>query len=143
MPEIIKGPKVFLISEPQINTTGMLAYLKDVGGEAWYERVMVGEDPPSSEGLVEFMGRLCYRSWEPGLNKNITRIREDRGEYLLNILRSAHGSVLEHAVFSFAIRDGSRVFTAEMNRHKAGTRLVNKVCASSGQTVLDFGNHQI
>ena len=54
-------------------------------------------EPKDAELLVEFAGRACYRSWEPGLNANVTRVRTDRREYHENILRSAHGSVLEHA----------------------------------------------
>lgn len=122
----IKQPKVYLISRPSINTEAMLDYLREIGGEAWYERVgakLALQEIPAAEGLVEFMGRLCYKSWEPGLNKNVTRIREDRDEYMLNLLRSAHGSVLAHAWFSFVIHDGSRVFTAEMNRHGVGTAI--------------------
>ncbi len=94
-----------------------------VGGEAWYDRVgakVAINQIPHAEGLVEFMGRLCYKSWEPGLNKNVTKIREDRGDYLLNVLRSRHGSVTEHAHFSFVLHDVSRVLTAELNRHRAG-----------------------
>lgn len=125
---LLDQPKVFLIAEPKINVPNMLAYLREVGGEAWVRRLfpgMGGElDPvPAAEGLVEFMGRLCYKSWEPGLNKNVTKVREDRGDYLLNVLRSGHGSVMTHAWFSFVIRGGSRVFTAEMNRHAAGTAI--------------------
>jgi thymidylate synthase (FAD) len=35
-------------------------------------------------------------------------------------MKQGHGSVLEHSVFTFAIEGVSRVFTAEMNRHRAG-----------------------
>jgi thymidylate synthase (FAD) len=115
-------PKVYCIGEPMINVREMAAYLQDVGGQAWFNRVFQ-TDLPAAEGLVEFMGRLCYKSWEPGLNKNVTKVREDRGDYLLNILKSSHGSVLEHAMFNFVIHNGSRVFTAEMNRHRAGVAI--------------------
>jgi thymidylate synthase (FAD) len=71
--------------------------------------------------LVEFGGRACYRSWEPGLNPNVTRVRTDKREYFANILRSAHGSVLEHASYSFALRNVSRVLTHELVRHRAGS----------------------
>ena len=70
---------------------------------------------------MEFGGRACYRSWEPGLNPNVTRVRTDQKEYFANILRSAHGSVLEHANWSFALRNVSRVFTHELVRHRAGS----------------------
>ncbi len=66
--------------------------------------------PNAGELLVEFGGRACYRSWEPGLNPNVSKVRTDQREYFANILRSAHGSVLEHANYSFAIRNVSRVF---------------------------------
>jgi thymidylate synthase (FAD) len=79
------------------------------------------DQPNPGELLVEFAGRACYRSWEPGLNPNVTRIRTDQREYLANILRSAHGSVLEHASYSFALRNVSRVTTHELVRHRAGS----------------------
>ena len=48
-------------------------------------------------------------------------MRTDQREYFANILRSAHGSVLEHANYSFAMRNVSRVFTHELVRHRAGS----------------------
>lgn len=121
MIEVI-APQVFLVAEPMIRTQAMLDYLLEVGGEEWFHRVIgLGvDDVPAGEALIEFMGRLCYKSWVPGLNANVTKIREDRGDYLLNILRTGHGSVLEHAYFSFALHDVSRVLTAELNRHRPG-----------------------
>src|SRR5450755_2943332 len=116
-------PAVFLIARPSIDVDGMRGYLMDVGGESWLQR-RVSEadgDLAGGETLVEFGGRACYRSWEPGLNPNVTKVRTDQREYFANILRSAHGSVLEHANYSFAIRNCSRVFTHELVRHRAGS----------------------
>jgi thymidylate synthase (FAD) len=120
-------PQVFLIARPSIDVEGMRAYLEDVGGESWLE-LRLGEQEGSSGGqpshgelLLEFGGRACYRSWEPGLNPNVSRIRTDRREYFANILRSGHGSVLEHANYSFVLRNVSRVFTHELVRHRAGS----------------------
>jgi thymidylate synthase ThyX len=105
-------PSVFLIARPQVDLDGMRGYLEDVGGTSWLDRRVeeAGGDPNPGELLVEFGGKACYRSWEPGLNPNVTRVRAERREYLENILRSAHGSVLEHASYSFALRNVSRVF---------------------------------
>jgi thymidylate synthase (FAD) len=116
-------PTVHLIARPQVDLDGMRAYLEDVGGAGWLDRRLEEADgaPNAGELLVEFGGRACYRSWEPGLNPNVTRVRSDRREYLENILRSAHGSVLEHASYSFALRNVSRVFTHELVRHRAGS----------------------
>src|SRR5436309_4693411 len=116
-------PQVFLIARPSLDLDGMRGYLESVGGESWLDRRtgQAGGQPNPGEMLVEFGGRLCYRSWEPGLNPNVSRIRTDRREYFENILRSQHGSVLEHANYSFALRNCSRVFTHELVRHRAGS----------------------
>jgi thymidylate synthase (FAD) len=120
-------PRVFLIARPAVDLDGIRGYLEDVGGESWLQlRLEEGEEerggaPNPGELLVEFGGRACYRSWEPGLNPNVSRIRTDVREYFANILRSGHGSVLEHANYSFAIRDCSRAFTHELVRHRAGS----------------------
>jgi thymidylate synthase (FAD) len=116
------SPQVFLIARPAVDLDGMRRYLEAVGGASWLE-LRMGADNHESAGelLVEFAGRACYRSWEPGLNPNVSRIRTDQREYFANILRSAHGSVLEHAGYSFVLRDVSRVFTHELVRHRAGS----------------------
>jgi thymidylate synthase (FAD) len=123
-------PSVFLIARPQVDVEAMGAYLRDVGGESWLERRIgeaeAGDSEPRAglnhgELIVEFAGRACYRSWEPGLNPNVSRVRTDQKEYFANILRSAHGSVLEHANYSFALRNVSRVATHEIVRHRAGS----------------------
>jgi thymidylate synthase (FAD) len=116
-------PTVHLLARPSIDLAGMRAYLADVGGAGWLERRLEEAEgaPNAGELLVEFAGRACYRSWEPGLNVNVTRVRSDRREYFENLLRSAHGSVLEHASYSFALRNVSRVFTHELVRHRAGS----------------------
>jgi thymidylate synthase (FAD) len=101
----------------------MRGYLESVGGASWLDRRVEESNgsPNAAEQLVEFAGRACYRSWEPGLNPNVTRIRTDQAEYFANILRAQHGSVLEHANYSFALRNVSRVFTHELVRHRAGS----------------------
>jgi thymidylate synthase (FAD) len=116
-------PTVHVVARPAIDFDGMRAYLADVGGTGWLDRRLdeAGGAPNPGELLVEFGGRACYRSWEPGLNPNVTRVRTDQREYLENLLRSAHGSVLEHASYSFALRNVSRVFTHELVRHRAGS----------------------
>ena len=72
---------------------------------------------------MEFGGRLCYRSWKPGLNPNVSKVRTDHDEYLRNILKQRHGSVLEHVTYSFVFHNVSRVFTHEACRHRAGVSI--------------------
>jgi thymidylate synthase (FAD) len=117
------APSIHLIARPSIDADAMRAYLADVGAESWLARREdeSGDELNDAQLLVEFCGRVCYRSWEPGLNKNVTRVRTDQHEYLGNLLRSLHGSVLEHANYTFAFRNVSRVFTHELVRHRAGS----------------------
>ena len=116
-------PEVRVICYPTIDGQVIKEYLDEIGGQEWYQRVF---DLPnlanasSAEILVEFCGRLCYKSWAPGLNANVTKVRADSAAYLTNILDSAHGSVLEHANFSFLLTNVSRIFTHEAVRHRAG-----------------------
>ncbi|MGB9484116.1 MAG: FAD-dependent thymidylate synthase, partial [Candidatus Dormiibacterota bacterium] len=115
-------PSIFLIARPAVDLVAMGAYLEEVGGQSWLDRRLeeTAGNPNQGELLVEFAGRACYRSWEPGLNPNVSRVRTDPRAYLENILSSAHGSVLEHANYTFALRNVSRVATHEIVRHRAG-----------------------
>jgi len=113
-------PEVFLVARPAIDYGQMAAYLREVGGENWLERLDRG-DLDDAQNLAEFAGKVCYRAWEPGLNPNVRRVRNDHAEYLANILKSAHGSVLEHASFTFVLHNISRVASHEIVRHRPGT----------------------
>lgn len=109
-------PKVFLVGETRVIEDGLKAYLEHVGAPNWSTDAV-----SDSEKLSEVMGRLCYRSFEPGLNPNVTRVREGNAPYLGHILEVGHGSVLEHPVLNFIFADVSRVFTHELVRHRAGS----------------------
>lgn len=65
------------------------------------------------ERLAEFAGRLCYMSQRNPAQRS-TR------EYLVNILKQGHGSVLEHANYSLLVEGVSRSLTHELVRHRAG-----------------------
>ncbi|HZB33911.1 MAG TPA: FAD-dependent thymidylate synthase [Streptosporangiaceae bacterium] len=116
-------PEVFLVARPALDHDEVARYLRDVGGESWLERLDRGDldaELSDPQALAEFAGRLCYRSWEPGLNPNVRRVRTDSTAYLQNILASLHGSVLEHVSFSFVLHNVSRVLTHELVRHRPG-----------------------
>ena len=112
-------PEVFLVARPKVDYDAMAAYLREVGGERWLERIDRGQ--LEAQDLAEFAGKMCYRSWEPGLNPNVRKVRDDQDVYLQNILKQQHGSVLEHASFSFVLHNISRVTTHELVRHRPGT----------------------
>lgn len=92
----------------------------------WLDILGVSDDFKIPEGIsdqaliIALAGKRCYNSFEVGLNPNVTKIRTDWCQYLDNVLKSGHGSVLEHACFTFGFEGVTRVFTAENNRHRAG-----------------------
>jgi len=116
---ILTEPAVYLVGEPQVNYGRLLDYLTDIGAPEWLTPDRVQNIPPG-ELLVEVGGRLCYKSFAIGLNPNVTKIREDSTAYHHNILKSGHGSVLQHANYTFVIDGVSRVFTHELVRHAMG-----------------------
>lgn len=129
-------PEIYVVQKPEIVWSEVERYLERVGGMDWFARVYAeacNEDRmvngelvgPLDDGeiLVEFMGRLCYKSWTPGLNANVTKVRDDSVAYLSNVLSSLHGSVFEHANYGFVLSKGSRVFTHELVRHRAGVAI--------------------
>lgn len=115
--EFVK-PTVFLIGETRVDEAGLAAYLEHVGAPGWKS-----DAPSDAERLCEVYGRICYRSFEPGLNPNVTRTRQGNAAYMGHIVEVGHGSVLEHAVVNFVFADVSRVFTHELVRHRAGTAI--------------------
>ena len=128
--------KVYNIARTVVDVRAVEKWMKFIGADEFFEEQFNNrvqdehcEEPrfnaiekPCSDGalLVALAAKRCYKSFQVGMNPNITKVRKDLCDYLDNILASGHGSVLEHAVYSFAIENVSRVFTGEMNRHRAG-----------------------
>ena len=98
--ELFYEPKVTLISRPNFTEPPHLPV-------NW-----LGEGS-DGEHLAEFAGRLCYMS-QANPAKRPTR------EYLDNIKKQGHGSVLEHANYSILLEGVSRSLTHELVRHRAG-----------------------
>ncbi len=67
-----------------------------------------------SDELVEFSGRICYMSFGQRQSP------KSNPEYILNLIDSGHGSVLEHANWTFIASGVSRGFTHQLVRHRAG-----------------------
>jgi thymidylate synthase (FAD) len=130
-------PRVSIVSRPSLDYDAIAAYLAEIGGESWLERLDRG-DLADAQNLVEFAGRVCYRSWEPGLNPNVRRIRPDQAQYVENLLASSHGSVLEHANFTFVLHNVSRVCTHELVRHRVGTAISQESLRFVRLTALPF-----
>ena len=108
-------PKVFHVAHTTLMESGVQDYFDALDIPDW-----VTDAPSDVEKLVEVMGRGCYRSFQPGMNKNVTKIREGNEPYIKNILATRHGSVVEHGADSYIFLDVSRVFTHELVRNRIG-----------------------
>lgn len=111
-------PKVFLLGRTHAERGEIREWLDFKGAEGY--KIPPHEGGSDASLLVTLAGKRCYMSFEPGLNPNVTKVRTDMTEFIENILKVGHGSVIEHVYYTFAIENVSRVFTGEMNRHRAG-----------------------
>ena len=115
-------PTVVLLGETRIRAEGITELLRALGvSEDGARRFR--EAPPNAETLIEMAGRLCYESFEIGLNPNVTRIRGTNKEYLENILLKGDGSIAEHGLANFAFLNVSRILTHELVRHRVGVAI--------------------
>ena len=102
--KIVK-PKVWKIAETRLNHDQIKDWLTYLDGQDCLEHIS-GSD---GEQLIELAGRRCYKSFKPGLNPNVTKIRKESAEYHKNTLKARHGSIDEHVTVTFAIEGVSRV----------------------------------
>lgn len=119
MPTFVE-PQVHIVGTTSVDREALILYLLGLDPElSGWARARAEVDDLTL--LTEVMGRLCYRSWEPGLNPNVHRVRGDSALYIANLLDQEHGSVFEHVSISFILSNVSRVFTHELVRHRVGT----------------------
>jgi len=108
--EVIYKPIITVIGRQLIDYGEVSVFLESNNLGQWIE-----EEPGyDGERLAEFGGRVCYSAF--GAKQG----RKTNKEYLNNILLQQHGSVLEHAVWTFAVSGVSRSFSHELIRHRVG-----------------------
>jgi len=98
--DIVRAPRISVIARPQFVEPGHLKV--EWKGEA-----------TDGERLAEFAGRLCYMS-------QANPAQRTTADYLENIKKQGHGSVLEHSVYVLLLEGISRSCTHELVRHRAG-----------------------
>jgi len=109
-------PGVVLLSRPQVNPAGLQAFLTGFDAGLQFDQYL--DDPtPLAPGaqLCKIAGQTCYASFGPKRTRN-----DQAGRYFDNLMSSGHGSVLEHANYSFLLYGISRSLTHELIRHRAG-----------------------
>jgi thymidylate synthase (FAD) len=98
--EVFRAPRVTLIARPEFI-------------EPEHLRVQWKGHASPGERLAEFAGRVCYMSQHNPAHRSTA-------EYLENIKKQGHGSVLEHSVYVLLIEGISRSCSHELVRHRAG-----------------------
>jgi thymidylate synthase (FAD) len=98
--EVFRAPRVTLIARPEFL-------------EPEHLRVEWQGTASAGERLAEFAGRICYMSQHNPASRTTV-------DYLENIKKQGHGSVLEHAVYVLLIEGISRSCSHELVRHRAG-----------------------
>lgn len=112
----LKAPGVVMLAKPQSNVAGLAGFLEGFDPELRFPEYL--DDPtelPGSSQVAKTAGQLCYASFGVRRTKN-----EDAASYFERLTSAGHGSVLEHANFSFLLYGISRSVTHELVRHRAG-----------------------
>lgn len=112
----LKEPGVALIAMPAVDLAGAQMFLDGFDPELGFNDYLA--DPVQlhdTDQLIKFAGQLCYLSLDKKRSFN-----EKAATYMQHIKESGHGSVLEHAQFSFLCWGIDRSVTHEAVRHRAG-----------------------
>jgi thymidylate synthase (FAD) len=105
-------PEVTLLARPvfgEAHRTFLRAHLPPEDAH-WRE----DSSATDAERLIEFAGRVCYLSF--GRQQS----PRSNAEYIANLIRRGHDSVLEHAAWTFVLAGVSRAFTHQLVRHRVG-----------------------
>jgi thymidylate synthase (FAD) len=112
----LRSPGVVILTKPQTNVRGLGGFLEGFDPALRFPGYL--DDPtelPDSSQLCKTAGQLCYASFGPKRTTN-----ENAASYFERLTSAGHGSVLEHASFSFLLYGISRSVTHELVRHRAG-----------------------
>jgi len=104
---VLTEPSIYLLGRQTMVPGELDRFLAD-HGVSWQS-----DSEIAAEVITETAGRVCYMSFakpRPGGNH----------AYLNHIKEVGHGSVFEHAVWTFLITGVSRSLTHELVRHRAG-----------------------
>ena len=101
---IVREPRIYLVGRQNVDAAAVERFLAD-HEISWQTDTEVG-----AEALAEIAGRVCYMSYGKG--------RKTNREFLGHLIDVGHGSVLEHAVWSFLVTGVSRSLTHELIRHR-------------------------
>ncbi len=105
----LSQPKVYLVGRSSFDLAAFQEFLRDEAVD-WRQTPGAG----AAQEIVETAGRVCYMSFG---DRQSPRTNE---EYIHNLVRQGHESVLEHVTWSFLIIGVSRGFSHQLVRHRVG-----------------------
>ncbi len=109
-------PGVVLAAKPHVQLSNLQPFFDGFDPALEFSSYLQDTSPlPAGAQLCKVAGQTCYASFSPKRTMNA-----QAGRYFENIMSSGHGSVLEHATYSFFLYGLSRSLTHEMIRHRAG-----------------------
>jgi thymidylate synthase (FAD) len=112
----LKAPGVVMLAQPRTNVAGLAGFLEGFDPQLGFPAYVDDPTPlPDSSQLCKTAGQTCYMSFGVKRTKN-----ENAAAYFERLTSAGHGSVLEHASFSFLLYGVSRSVTHELVRHRAG-----------------------
>lgn len=109
-------PGVSLLAQPEVNRGALNHFLTTFDESHGFDDYCLWKDYPlldDATTLCKAAGQLCYLSLGPKRTKNV-----DAAKYFNNIFSSGHGSIAEHANFSFLFFGTSRSLSHELVRHR-------------------------
>lgn len=114
------APSASLIAAPHVHPDAILPFLTDFDpdfDDYFMESARALTSARLSHGalLSKFAGQMCYLSLGP------QRTPHDQADkYFSNVMSQGHGSILEHANYTFLLWGIDRAVTHEAVRHRAG-----------------------
>jgi thymidylate synthase (FAD) len=101
--------RIYLIARPKFDSDAFGSFLLDQ--RTTWARTDGAHEP---EEIVEVSGRVCYMSFGDNQSPRTNQ------EYIRNLVRMGHESVLEHVCWTFLITGVSRAFSHQLVRHRVG-----------------------
>jgi len=101
--------KIYLVSKTVLNSPLVEQFIEDENTK-WRR----DDSASSNEEIVELSGRVCYMSFGESQSPR------NNEEYIRNLIKMGHESVLEHACWTFIVTGVTRAFTHQLVRHRVG-----------------------
>lgn len=111
-----KEAGVAMVAKTDFNLDAAAGFFESWDPELGFMGYMADEPTDDNQAdLCKFAGQLCYLSFGQKRTKNA-----EAAKYLDHIKDSGHGSVFEHANYTFIFWGIDRAVTHELVRHRAG-----------------------